>query len=188
MAQLFRVLYSLILVIISPFWIAAMGLMGFLGLDSCGAQPPNEEWIERAFDLRLDGATVDEAWDTHGGFHGDGDTYIALSLTLRLEFQISEINAEYAEEIKGGPWYSISEYPEAYSSLAAEVVDYREESSGAMLLPEITNGYFCIIDNFDGKDEYMWIDADWRMGSYWNWTAAFYDADALKLYYYESDM
>ena len=185
---LLRTLYSFVLLIVSPFLIALMGLMSYLGLDSCGATGPSEKWVESTFSLQLDGATVEEAWDTHGGFHGDGNTYIQLSLTAGLEEQITAVNAEYAGEKKGGPWYAISEYSHSYASLQENVIDYRGEGEDRAVLPEITNGYFCLIDDFGTKDEYVWIDTDWRMGAYWNWKVAIYDADTLKLYYYESDM
>ena len=189
MTAILKVLYSIVLVIISPFLIAGMGLVSCLGLDSCGAEPPNEEWVELNFDLQLDGATVEEAWDTHGGFHGDGNTYIELSLAESIEDQILAINTEYVGKTKGGPWYVVGEFPQSYAGLLDDVRDHRDGGGTGEPIPiEVTNGYFCVINRFDGKEEYVWIEEDNFFGSFWNYTFAIYDADALKLYYYESDM
>ena len=188
MAAVFQALYKIFLAIISPLWIAGMGLVSCFGLDSCGAEPPNAEWVEKAFHLQLDGATVDSSWDTHGGFHGDGNTYIALSLVEGIEEQISSKNAEYQDKEKDGPWYSINEYPTVYTSLLESVRDFREGGVGTPISIEIENGYFAAINNFDGKDEFIFLSEDTPLGGFWNWEFVLYDADALKLYYYESDM
>ena len=149
-------------------------------------EKPNVSWVEKAFHLQLDGATVNEAWDTHGGFLGDGTTYINLSLSNSIEDQIISINAEYAGETKGGPWYDITAYPLAYASMKEQVIDYRGDLN-ELIDMGVENGYFCLINNFDNKDEYVFITEDKAFGWFYNWELAVYDMDDMKLHYYESD-
>ena len=189
MAAAWAFLVKIFYGIISVPLIIVVGLISFLGLDSCGAEPPNAKWVESAFDLNLDGATVDEAWDNHGGFVGDGETYIALTFQESLEEQITAINEEYIGETKcGGPWYSIGEYPLAYAGLLEEIKDFRGGGTGTPISIEVGNGYFAVINNFDNKDEYVFLSEDKNLGGFWNWEIAIYDIDEMKLYYYEMDM
>ena len=176
---------------IKSIFLALWAVLCSFGVDTwLFGEKPNAGWVEKAYHLQLDGATVDEAWDTHGGFHGDGNTYIVLSLSESIEDQITAQNNEYISETKtGGPWYRINEYPVAYASMAQEVKDYRNSEGGyPQILPEITNGYFCVINSFDNKNEYVFLTEDASLGSFWNWELAVYDIDQMKLYYYESDM
>ncbi len=186
-----KIFYCVVGIPVLLFTWGALYIGQLLGIASCaGAGLPTAKWVEDSFSLQLDGAILEEAWDNHGGFHGDGNTYIVLTLPTSIEEQITAINEEYIDETKaGGPWYSISEYSLAYASMAEEVKDYRGDTvEYPKLLPEITNGYFCVIDNFDNKDEYVFISEDANLGSFWNWEMAIYDMDTMKLYYYESDM
>ena len=187
---LLKIFYIVIGIPILLITWGAMYVGGLLGINCTGKPTPKASWVESAFHLQLDGAIVEEAWDTHGGFHNDGNTYIVLTLSTSIEAQITAINEEYAGETKNdGPWYLISEYPLAYASMMEEVKDYRGDTVDyPKLLPEITSGYFCIINNFNNKDEYVFISEDANLGSFWNWELAVYDIDTMKLYYYESDM
>ena len=185
-----KVLYIVIgIPILLLFW-GALYIGGLLVDDCTGEPKPKVSWVEKAFHLQLDGAIMEEAWDTHGGFHYDGNTYIVLTLQTSIEEQITAINEEYISETKsGGPWYSIAEYPLAYASMTEEVKDYRGDTVDyPKLLPEITNGYFCVIQDVDNKSEYVFLSEDASLGSFWNWDFAVYDIDTMKLYYYESDM
>jgi hypothetical protein len=171
-------------------FIALWAVLCSFGVDTwLFGEKPNATWVEKAYHLQLDGATVDEAWDTHGGFLGDGTTYIVLSLSESIEDQITAQNNEYVGETKtGGPWYSISEYALAYTSLAEEVKDYRVSTVDyPQLLPTIENGYFCLINDFQSKNDYVFFTEDTAQGLYMNWRLAVYDSDTLKLYYYEYD-
>ena len=190
MMAILKGLYGIFLVITLPFVLLFNVALSALGLDSCGAESPNAKWVENAFGLDLDGAIVDEAWDNHGGFLGDGNTYIALTLQESLEEQIKAINEEYIGETKcGGPWYSISEYPLAYAGLLNEIREYPEGGGTGTPIPiEVGNGYFAVINNFDNKNEYVFIAEDKSLGSFWNCEIAIYGMDEMELYYYEIDM
>ncbi len=170
----------------TPFVFLWMTL-AFLFSGSCFAKPPSQAWLDN-FHLQLDGATVEEAWDNHGGFHGDGERYMVLSLTDSIEEQLTAKNNEYIGEGKGGPWYAINEYPTAYASLLENMKDFREGGSGMQISIEIENGYFAVMNNFDGKDEFVFLSEDEPLGSFWNCEFVLYDADEMKLYYYEIDI
>ena len=186
---LLKVLYIVIGIPILLLLWGALYIGGLLVDDCTGEPKPKVSWVEKAFHLQLDGAIMEEAWDTHGGFHYDGNTYIVLTLQTSIEEQITAINEEYAGETKsGGPWYSIGEYPLAYAGLLEEIKDFRGGGTGTQIPIEVENGYFCLINNFNNKDEYVFLSEDASLGSFWNWDFAVYDIDTMKLYYYESDM
>ncbi len=127
-------------------------------------------------DLNIDagGAVVQESMDTHGGFHGDGTTYVVLDfsqdpltgcpigegwhtmpLTEDIQTLIYGIATEYGRQ---GPWLDVT-------------------------IPQVKQGYWFFYDrygkNFD--DENVWTKGPL------NYTFALYDAHSHILYFTKFD-
>ena len=108
--------------------------------------------------LPLDNATVLEEWDTHGGFHGDGETFVKLSCP------------DGFEENLGTEWKPLPLEEDAYRLFYewGGVLEYPETDERC--IPEIENGY--------------WY---YKNTGAWNWDFAVYDCDQNILYFYEFD-
>ena len=108
--------------------------------------------------VSLETATVLEEWDTHGGFHGDGVTFVKLSCVDGFEEKLiktwkplpleGEIYKYFYE------WGGLFEHPE----------------TGARVIPEVENGYWYF-----------------KNTGAMNWDFALYDCDKNILYFYEWD-
>ena len=108
--------------------------------------------------LNLDNTTVLEEWDTHGGFHGDGETFVKLSCP------------DGFEENLGTEWKPLPLEGDAYRLFYewGGVLEYPETDERC--IPEIENGY--------------WY---YKNTGAWNWDFAVYDCDQNILYFYEFD-
>lgn len=108
--------------------------------------------------LVLDNAIVLEEWDTHGGFHGDGETFVKLSCP------------DGFEENLGTEWKPLPLEEDAYRLFYewGGVLEYPETDERC--IPEIENGY--------------WY---YKNTGAWNWDFAVYDCDQNILYFYEFD-
>lgn len=115
--------------------------------------------------------------DTHGGFHGDGETYVVIQFYDEDDFKIPE----------SGFWHQLPLSENIYSFL----YDYehhsqlREMISGEWI-PQVENGAYFFFDRNDGSisqsnDEYLLT-----RGAF-NFILAVYDAENQILYYYELD-
>ena len=113
---------------------------------------------EEHLNLSLEDATVLEEWDNHGGFHGDGETFVKLSC------------ADGFEENLGSDWQALPLEGAAYEYFYNWGGVLEDPETDEMLIPEIENGY--------------WF---YRDTGPMNWELAVYDCDENILYYYEFD-
>lgn len=146
-------------------------LAGTLMLSACSLKDVKNE-VSKTLDLDVSDGTVISSSDTHGGFHGDGTTYIALQFP----------EEELSDTLKQNrAWH---EFPLS-DTLTTLVYGKKEEQSqtgpfltdddGNTLIPEIKNGY------------YYFKDRNNNGGNSFNFTAAFYDTDSNTLYFCELD-
>ena len=128
-----------------------------------------------------------EHQETHGGFHGDGATY------LFIQFQ-----EDISEKLEGQYWHALpmtenvstvfygreAEHT-TYGALLQEGL-FENGSYGEHVLPEIANGCWYFYDRHSEATDPA-NDA-WLYNRHsWNFTAAVYDADTKTLYYFAFD-
>jgi hypothetical protein len=124
--------------------------------------------ISKTLEVDVSEGTVISETDDHGGFHGDGTTFVEISFSdndcLNL---IKESSA----------W---KPFP-LTDNMTAIIYGL-----GNSLIPNIQNGYYCFVDrHWESKDK---KDDSEVLNRYsFNFTAAIYDTDANILYYMELD-
>ena len=126
---------------------AALSLL----LAACSSQPPQEE-VSQALGIDVSGGQVLSASDDHGGFHGDGTTFVELQFA-------DDAVLEQIEE--GGDWealpldrtaralvYGVTEETgtEETGITVFQTGPYLKDSDGNPLVPEIREGYYRLID------------------------------------------
>ncbi len=156
-------------------------------LAGCAA-PPAEASLGKALGLDLAGCTVCMDSDTHGGFHGDGETAATLTWadSSSVEAQIAQSSAwqplPLPEELTAvfyGYTYEEDGWSYGWGPLAVD-------EDGAPLFPAVENGYYFFLDRHS-ESAAPESPADlWDRASF-NFTAALYDADRGALYYYALD-
>lgn len=104
------------------------------------------------------------SWETHGGFHGDGETYVEVC---------------GSSEIPDSPFWHPLPAPEVFRKLAANCRD----DNDACVIPEITEGYWY----FRNRHPECTDPAAMEDYGSWNYTLAVYDSVRQILYYYELD-
>lgn len=106
--------------------------------------------------------------DSHGGFLGDGLAYAEIRCNLEIP------DSEYWHPLPLSD--TLTELTARNGLLTAD--------GRSLAPPEIRNGYYFFMDEFDGKSP----DDSQLLGRYsYNFTLALYDADTNMLYYYELD-
>ena len=132
----------------------------FFGTDTLKARAENH------LNISLNDATVIEEWDNHGGFHGDGMTFIKLSCPDGFESRLNA--ADQKSEWKALPISnsdgSIYEYYYEWGGL------FENPETEERLIPDVKNGYWFFKDT-----------------GAMNWDFGLYDCDENLLYYYEYD-
>jgi len=104
------------------------------------------------------------SWETHGGFHGDGETYVELYGSCT---------------IPDSPFWHTLPAPEDFWHLASNCRDDNEEC----VIPRISEGYWYFQNRHPQNTDPTAIE---NHGS-WNYTLAVYDSIKGILYYYELD-
>ena len=108
--------------------------------------------------LSLDDAVVLEEWDNHGGFHGDGETFVKLSCRDGFE---ENFNSEWKPLPLEGEAY---EYFYEWGGLV------EDPETNEKVIPEVENGY--------------WF---FKSTGAMNWDFALFDCEENILYFYEYD-
>lgn len=155
----------------------ALALAPCLLLAGCGAKS-GEEVVSKALSLDVTGAALVSAYDSHGGFLGDGAGCIALSFPDgRLEEQLAADPAWHSlpadETVRALVWGTQDE--------GASIGPCLTDSAGAPLVPAVESGYYRLIDRHSEQETPLL-----ERGSF-NFTVGVYDADARILYYCELD-
>lgn len=155
----------------------ALALAPCLLLAGCGAKS-GEATVAKALSLEVTGAALVSAYDSHGGFLGDGAGCIALSFPDgRLEEQLAADPAWHSlpadETVRALVWGTQDE--------GASIGPCLTDSDGAPLVPAVESGYYRLIDRHSEQETPLL-----ERGSF-NFTVGVYDADARILYYCELD-
>ena len=162
---------------------AALSLL----LTACGSQTPQEE-VSQALGIDVSSGQVISASDDHGGFHGDGTTFV------QLQFSDGEALKQIEES---GDWeafpldrtaqvlvYGVTEETgtEETGITVFQTGPYLNDSDGNLLVPEIREGYYRLIDRHAQAGESDILDRH-----SFNFTLALYDTETDTLYFCELD-
>lgn len=139
-----------------------------------------QRYLEQALDLRLPRGEITSYLDTHGGFHGDGDTYAVMQLN---EEQGSAFAAKAAQQ---DGWHrgAVSE--------PLSLVLYGGERDGVCYgrcghdLPQTDRGLWYFRDRSD-ESQAPYSDQALLTRSAQNFTFALYDPQGCTLYVYQLD-
>ncbi|NBI07841.1 hypothetical protein [Senegalia massiliensis] len=133
----------------------------------------------------LDGRILKNV-DSHGGFHGDGTTYIEIMFSDKENESIirSIENNDRWGKLPLTDDLNIALYGKGSSSQFIGPLVTNDEGKG--FFPTVENGYYFFIDRYseskDKKDDTSIINRN-----SFNFTIAIYDKDSKTLYYCELD-
>ncbi|MCI8375531.1 MAG: hypothetical protein HFI29_08860 [Lachnospiraceae bacterium] len=146
-------------------------------LTACGSQKPQDIVSEELGIDASDGSKI-SYFDNHGGFHGDGTAYIALSFADHTVLDQIETST---------PWKSfplnetVKTLVYGISDKTSRIGPFLNDGNGNSLVPEIKNGYYLLIDRHTDKS------TDILTRSSFHFTLGLYDTDTDTLYYCELD-
>lgn len=146
-------------------------VLAFL-LGSCGYNDYRNK-ISKALGIDIPSGAPMKSVDTHGGFNGDGATWVSVGFT-------SDKNP--TEQIKNNHDWKPLPLDEVADVLAHDLKIQLDDGE-ATLMPEVENGYYIVIDRHSEKNE----NYDILGRASYNFTIAIYDTDANILYYCEFD-
>ena len=168
-------------------WLLPAAALLFL-LCACGQEPGEE--AGRTLGVDLSRGTLTENRDTHGGFLGDGQTFLQLTFdqesAAALEEEISRAKgwqplplSDELVRVVYGEEYEEGDTVYSYAPLAVG-------EDGEPLFPQVERGSWFFLDRHsESTDPY---DASQLYQRYsFNFTVALYDADSRTLYYFEMD-
>ena len=120
--------------------------------------------------------------DTHGGFHGDGETFVTLTFSAD---DAAALQAQLAEQ----GWQPLPMEGEMRAAVYGGELDGVNYGDGVFARYSVSspvNGWYWFFDRHsEATDPHS---ADGLLGRYsMNYSAAVFDADRNTLYYYELD-
>ena len=162
-----------------------LGLLCTLTLSACAGDPQGTLGeLSTTLGIDLAQGTVQEAWDDHGGFHGDGARWVVISLAGTDQAPAFSQEAGWhatplPEELEA-VWYGLT-----------RETDQGEESVGPYLpegvsVPQVESGYYFFQDRHREAEDPGDPSNLFSRNAY-NFTAALYAAGSETLYYYELD-
>lgn len=121
--------------------------------------------------------------DSHGGFHGDGETFLIISFKDNSIENKIENNSNWKRLPLEGDLNAII-YGSALQSFSQNALFM--DNNGNSLIPPIKNGYYCLIDkNNKSNDAQINFFTD-EVYSF-NFILGIYDNDANQLYVVQLD-
>ncbi len=155
--------------------------IGALLLAGCGKAAPE---AEKAALLGIDvsAAEILSQEDSHGGFHGDGITWI------RFACEGTDIARQIAEKENWAPFPlndTVKALVYGIEEGTAQIGPYLLDEDGGPLIPEIENGYYLLIDRQAEEGKASGVDILHRASL--NFILGIYDSDTDMLYYAEMD-
>ena len=157
-------------------------LIFFCLLTGCYSQALYKK-ISATLGIKIPANVKIEYEDTHGGFHGDGETFAKIEFDA---FQAEEILRQIE---------SLESCHELHLSANLHLIMYGGEKDNVEYIynfakkfgiPHIKKGYWFFIDRHD-KSTSPEKDEDIFERSSFNFTLAIYDTDTNTLYYFELD-
>lgn len=146
-------------------------------LAGCGKNSRGSKAMEIADSLGIRESILMTLEDSHGGFHGDGDTFVVFQAP---GFQPGEDWQEFPlpENLSIALWGGMVGDTQWGSLLTDE--------NGEPLMPEIDGGYYYFRDRHSKSTNPEDPSELLSRGSF-NFTLAVYDADSETVYYFEKD-
>ncbi len=168
--------------------IISIGLLVICSFTACGDAADPQQIVSKGLKINVSGGEEISYTDDHGGFHGDGTTFIALQFS----------NDEVLDEIRESEEWSslpldetveILIYGKEYESEDGEDFfqygPYVTDDDFHPLFPEVENGYYCLIDRYTPSPDEKETGILDRYS--YNFTLGIYDTDTDILYYCEFD-
>ena len=151
-------------------------------LAGCSGTRSTAEDVEHALSVSLPETVSVGDEDTHGGFHGDGETFITLV------FDPADGEALSAQ-LAGQGWQPLPMEGELRAAVYGGELDGVNYGDGVFARYSVSapvNGWYWFFDRHsEATDPHS---ADGLLGRYsMNYSAAVFDADRNTLYYYELD-
>lgn len=147
-------------------------LVVLFALTACGSKSV-QDTVSAELGIDASGGKELSTADTHGGFHGDGVSSVALSFS----------DVSVLEEIKrNADWKSfpmddtVQTLVYGMNDETSSIGPFISDENGNTLVPEIRNGYYILIDRQEEKD------TDILDRSSFNVTVGLYDTDTNTLY------
>lgn len=163
--------------------IYAILLIGCLAACSSGNETTD---ISKTLGIDLSGGTIVSSEDTHGGFHGDGNTCEKISFD-------DDSGAALADAMSNNSdWraFPLSDNLQAvvYGRVDGDVQygSYITDDEGVSIIPQIEHGYYYFYDRHSESNNPK-DDTELLSRGFLNFTITLYDTDNNKLYYYELD-
>lgn len=166
-------------------WLTLVAAALVLLLAACSSGDETSR-LAKVIGVDIAGQAVAQSWDTHGGFHGDGMTYI------QVDFSAAGAESFLAELRRREHWaplplsgdlktvvYGKTEEGAAYGPLLTG-------QDGKALFPSIENGWYFFLDRHAQSEKPRDATALLSRASF-NFTLALFDADGGTLYYCEYD-
>ncbi len=154
--------------------VAILAIVGLLAYSAWAFWWENLAGMER-LGLDLSGGTVVSERNTHGGFLGDGDTFVVMTFSRTDQPTLES-------EMTGPYWHPLpltdDLFKVTYSLALGE--------DGEPLFPEVGQGYYYFRDRHSQSRDPADDSGLFGRGS-WNFTLAIYDSQTGTLYYYELD-
>ncbi len=152
-----------------------------VALAACGNQTPQEIVSEELGIDVSDGIEISNE-DTHGGFHGDGHTFISLQFDDNSVLGAIKKDAKWKEFPLDAAMQALVY---GLNDEESQIGPFLSDGQGNALVPEIQNGYYILIDRYAEKDKATGADILNR-GSF-NFTVGLYDADNNIMYFCKLD-
>ncbi len=153
-----------------------IALLLVICFSACGAERATDV-VARSLNLDVSNAEELSYTDSHGGFHGDGTTYIALKFE----------DDTMVEQLKETDSWRSFPLDETVQTLVYGIEDetsktgpFLSDESGNPLVPEIQNGFYLLIDHQSDQTDIL------ERASF-HFTVGLYDTDTNTLYFCELD-
>ena len=155
-----------------------------LFMAGCSKSGSITDEISKSIGIDLDKAEYATRIDTHGGFHGDGNTIVTMPVPSESVLEQIQSNST---------WHSLP-LSENLTAIVYGITD-GNSSIGPYItvddtrdpaVPEITNGYYFFLDRHSQSTD-QYDDTNILSRASFNLTIAIYDCDTEILYYLEFD-
>lgn len=142
--------------------------------------------ISKTLGIDLSSGTVVSSKDTHGGFHGDGNTYVEISFSNESGTILADAMSD------NGDWHA---FP---LSNNLQAITYGRfdgnmkygpcvtDDEGASIIPQVEHGYYYFYDRHSESNNPK-DDTKLLSRSSLNFTIVLYDTDNNKLFYDKLD-
>lgn len=160
-----------------------IGLSIIFILAACSSNNAAKD-ISKVLGIDLSNGKILQNTDSHGGFHGDGTTYVEIS----FDENNSKTVIEKLENNKEWNKLPLTDNlnTAVYGNESENTGSYVTNSDGKQLFPVVENGYYFFLDRHDDSNDPK-DDTNLLNRHSFNFTIAIYDTDKHILHYCEFD-